>query len=217
MHSRIARTSWWVLSGIAAAGTTWAAVVPTVATFDVDEDGFAASTTATVQIYAPAGGSPDGHVLIRKDLTTGFDIGTQNSSWPQFLGDYAAAGVTGGGFDLNVFGTSLDAVQFRLRRNVAENGWYYDFGAVAPNANLWASYDVAFDPSWSDATAAGNGWLQEAGSPTFAALMGSVGWIEVRAINEGSAIVGVDNVRIVPEPAVLGFALTGAVVLGRRR
>jgi len=216
MTRKTARTLWF-LSSVALAGTTWAATVPTVAPFDADEDDFTASTTATVQIYSANGGNPGGHVEIRKDLTPGFDIGTQNSVWPQFLGDYAAAGVTGGGFDLNVFNTVLDSAQLRFRRDVAENGWYYDFGPVAPNANQWESYDVAFDPSWSDADALANGWMQEAGGPDFAGLMGSVGWIEVRVINEGSAIVGVDNVRIVPEPAALGLVLAGFVAAGRLR
>lgn len=217
MTRKIGLTTWCIATGIAAASATWAAVPGTVASFDVDEDGFVGSTIATVQIYVPNGGNPDGHVQIRKDLTTDFDIGTQNSVWPEFLGDYAAAGVTGGGFDLNVFNTTLDSAQLRFRRNVAENGWHYDFGPVVPNANVWESYDVAFDPSWTDALAAGNGWTQETGAPSFADLMQSVGWLEVRVINEGSAVVGVDNVRIVPEPATLGLLMAGVLAVSRRR
>lgn len=199
------------------AGSAGAAVPGTVATFDVDEDDFQGSTTATVQVYAAAGGNPGGHVQIRKDLTPGFDIGTQNSTWPEFLGDYAAAGVNGAGFDLNVFNTTFDEVHLRVRRNVGENGWHYNFGAVLPNANLWESYDVAFDPAWNDVTALANGWTQEAGSPGFAAVMSSVGWLEVRVINTASAIAGVDNVRIVPEPATLLLLIGGLTLVGRRR
>ncbi len=206
-----------VVSGLLLAGTAWAAVPGTVATFDVDEDGFAGSTIATVQIHAAGGGNPDGHVQIRKDLLTGFDTGTQNSVWPEFLGDYAADGVNGGGFDLNVFNTTLDEAHLRMRRNVGENGWYYDFGPVAPNANQWESYDVLFDPTWDDATAMGNGWTQEAGAPGFADLMASVGWLEVRVINDGSSIVGVDNVRIVPEPGTLALLAAGLGFVARRR
>jgi len=195
----------------------WAAVPGTVATFDAGEDGFIGSTIATVQVHLANGGNPNGFVQIRKDLETGFDIGTQNSNWPEFLGDYAAAGINGGGFDLNVFNIAFNQVHFRFRRNVAENGWYYDFGPVAPNGNAWVPLDVAFDPTWSDLTAAANGWSQETGSPSFAALMGSVGWIEARLINEGSALAGIDNVRIVPEPGTLALLLAGTAILGRRR
>lgn len=205
-----------VLSGMFAA-TTWAAVPGTIATFDLDEDGFQGSTIATTQIHLGAGGNPGGHVVIRKDLETSFDIGTQNSVWPGFLGDYAAAGITGAGFDLNVFNTTLNETHLRMRRNVAENGWYYDFGAVLPNANQWASYDVNFDPTWDDATAAANGWIAETGSPSFAALMSSVGWLEVRLINEVSLIAGVDNVRIVPEPGTIALLAIGLAAAVRRR
>jgi hypothetical protein len=215
MQLKRALAAWLTASSFIIAGSAWAAVPGTVATFDADEENFQGSTTATVQVYSGTGGNPDGHVVIRKDLTPGFDIGTQNSTSPEFLGDYAAAGVTGGGFDLNVFNTTLDSAQLRFRRNVAENGWYYDFGAVLPNANMWDSYDVALDPSWSDGDALLSGWIQEAGGPSFADLMNSVGWIEVRALNDGSSLVGVDNVRLVPEPATLGLALTGFAILSR--
>lgn len=208
---------WAVIAGLGIAGAAGAALPGTVATFDVDEDGFVGSTIATVQIHQAAGGNPDGHIVIRKDLDTGFDIGTQNSVWPEFLGDYASAGVSGAGFDLNVFNIAFDEAHLRFRRNVAENGWYYDFGPVTPNGNLWSSYDVTFDPAWDDATALANGWAQEPASPSFASLMASVGWLEVRMINEGSAVAGVDNVRIVPEPGALALLAAGVVVLGRRR
>jgi len=217
VHRRSFLSAWWVIGVMMAAGSAGAAVPGTVATFDVDEDDFAGSTTATVQVYGAAGGNPGGHVVVRKDLEPGFDIGTQNSVWPEFLGDYGAAGVNGAGFDLNVFNISFDEVHLRFRRNVGENGWHYNFGAVLPNANLWESYDVAFDPTWNNATALANGWTQEIGSPSFANLMASVGWIEVRVINQASAIAGVDNVRIVPEPATLVLLAGGLALIGRRR
>jgi len=215
MRNNLWTAAWVTMVGLAATAT--AAVPGTVATFDVDEDDFAGSTTATVQIHVGAGGNPGGFVQIRKDLEPGFDIGTQNSVWPEFLGAYAASGVTGAGCDLNVFNTALDSAQLRLRRDVFENGWHFDFGAVVPNANLWESYDVAFDPTWDDATAGANGWTQEVGGPSFADLMASVGWREGRVINETSALVGVDNVRLVPEPGTLGLLTVAAVALAARR
>ncbi len=193
-----------------------AAVPGTVATFDAGSDGFVASTISTVQIHQGAGGNPDGHLLIRKITDPGFDIGTRNSVWPEFLGDYAASGVTGAGVDLSVF-TDIDEAMLRFRRNVAENGWHFDFGAIAANPGVWGSYDVLFNPAWDDATALANGWAQESGAPSFADLMASVGWMEVRVGNTGSAIVGVDNVRLIPEPAALGLLAVGAVALIRRR
>jgi len=217
MHSHGRIAVWALVLGMSATATAWAAIPGTVATFDVDEDGFVGSTIASVQIYSNSGGNPGGHIEIRKDLTSGFDMGTQNSTWPSLLGDYATDGITGAGFDLNVFNTTLDEAHLRMRRDVNENGWYYNFGAVAPNANMWGSYDVMFNPAWDDATAMGNGWMQESGAPSFAGLMSSVGWLEVRTISTGSAIVGVDNVRLVPEPSALALLGAGALLALRRR
>lgn len=216
------RTKNWIRTAVLGAVTlgavsaAWAAIPGTIATFDADAQSFTGSTIATVQIHVLSGGNLDGHLQIRKDLEPGFDIGTQNSTLPEWLGDYAASGVNGAGFDLNVFNTTLDDAQLRFRRNVAENGWNFSFGNVTPNANAWESYDVAFDPTWSDGLALANGWSQEAGAPSFADLMGSVGWVEVKVFNEGSAIVGVDNVRIVPEPGALGLLLLAGAFLRRR-
>lgn len=217
MMRSTSQAAWSVIAFLGVACSVWAAAPGTIATFDFGDDGFVGSTTATVQIHVANGGNPGGFVQIRKDLEPGFDIGTQNSVSPGFLGDYAAAGITGAGFDLNVFNIALDEAQLRLRRNVAENGWHYNFGAVLPNANAWESYDVLFDPTWDDATAVVNGWTQEPSSPSFADLMGSVGWLEVRLINQGSLVAGVDNVRLVPEPATLALLAVGTLVFGRRR
>jgi hypothetical protein len=217
MGSKKVLTGWFGSLILGVASSTWAAVPGTVASFDVDENGFIGSTIATVQVYAASGGNPGGHVVIRKDLSSGFDMGTQNSISPALLGNYAVSGITGAGFDLNVFNTTLDEAHLRFRRNPAENGWYFNFGAVAPNANQWEPYDVAFDPAWSNATALANGWAQEASSPSFADLMASVGWIEARVINTGSAIVGVDNVRLVPEPGAFAMLGAGLALFGRRR
>ncbi len=76
---------------------------------------------------------------------------------------------------------------------------------------------MLFDPTWDDATALANGWTQETLAPSFADLMASVGWLEVRVIADGSMIVGVDNVRIVPEPATLALLTVGLGFIARRR
>ncbi|MCC7406839.1 MAG: hypothetical protein IT442_02130 [Phycisphaeraceae bacterium] len=201
------------------------ALVGTVATFDSDEEGWVGGTTSTVQVYAASGGNPGGHVEIRKDLTPPvYDIGTRNSVTPGFLGDYAAAGVTGAGYDLNVFNSTADHAYLRFRRGVDENGWRYDFGLISPNGNAWVPLDVAFDPTWDDLTARANGWLTDDDidaaadpSPAFASVMADVGWIEARIASEGSTIVGIDNVRLVPEPAALTMLALGGLLITRRR
>lgn len=218
---------WAMAACLAAAWTVTAsgALIGAIATYDADAEGWQGSTTSTVQIHAAGGGNPDGHIQVRKDLEPPvFDIGSRTSDDPDFLGDYAASGITGAGFDLNVFNTTIDNAYLRFRRNVAENGWVFDFGSVLPNANAWESFDVVFDPTWDDLTARANGWQSDDDvdpgvdpSPSFADVMADVGWIEVRLANEGSAIVGIDNVRLVPEPTSIALLACGAAALLRRR
>lgn len=201
------------------AGSAFGAAMHT-AGFDMDAEGFQGSTTSSFDLYSMDGGNPGGHMVVRKELMEPeFDIGIQNSTSPELLGDYGEAGVYCAGFDLNVGNFELDAVWLRFRRDVFENGWHYDFGAVLPDGNAWEVFDIAFDPNWNDAAAMLAGWTQEPGAPSFADLFSSVGWIEVRAISEGSLIVGIDNVRLkVPAPggAALGIA-AGLFALRRRR
>ena len=207
-------------SSIALAAMPALGAAPTVAPFAADEEGFVGATTSTVQVHSGTGGNPDGHIQIRKDLSPPvFDIGTRNSVTPDFIGDYGAGGITGGGFDLNVFNNAIDDVWLRFRDSVNDNGWHYPFGAVAVNASQWESFDAAIDPTWSDGAAAGAGWVQEAGAPSWATVMGDVFWIEVRVLRDDSTIVGIDNVRLAPTPgaAALGLIVAGVGVRRRRR
>ena len=143
-----------VLTGLCLAPLPCLAAAPTVATFNTGPEGFVGSTTSTTLVHSPSSGNPGGHIQIRKSLSPPvFDIGAADTSTPAFLGDYAAGGITGAGFDLNVFNTTLTAAFVRFRPDIFTNGWSYDFGAVNPNSNLWSSFLVNFDPTWSDATA----------------------------------------------------------------
>lgn len=217
---------WWVSLCLSAAfsGVSSAAMIGALAPYSTDEEGWVGSTTSTTQIWLANGGNPAGHLELRKDLTPPvFDIGSRNSTDPDFLGNYAASGITGAGFDLNVYNTTIAHAYLRFRRNVNENGWRYDFGAVLPNSNQWEEFDVSFNPAWDDLTARANGWLTDddvdAGadpSPAFAAVMADVGWIEVRLASEGSTIVGIDNVRLVPEPGSIALLAWPALLLARR-
>ena len=210
------RTRLAALAAVTLAGPALAAG-PIVSTFDLDAEGFAGGTIATTLVHMPGGGNPDGHIVIRKALGSGFDMGAQNSISPEYLGNYAAAGINSAGFDLNVFNTTLDDVMIRFRVSAAQDGWRYSFGGVLPDANAWESFDVAFDPTWDDATAILNGWAQEAGADTFANTLASVGWFEVRTVNpdDVSALVGLDNIRLVPAPSAA--ALLALPLLARRR
>lgn len=192
------------------------AASPYTASFDADAQGFQGSTISTTQIYLGAGGNPGGFVEIRRDLGgPAFDIGTENMSSPEFLGDYAAAGINEAGFDLRVPSTPIADVWLRFRSTVTMNGWYHPFGAPSSD-NVWHDYQEIFDPNWDDVTAAANGWVQEAGAGSFADTFQTVGWIEVRLIAIESTLADIDNVYIVPTPGAGGLALLGLGMMTRR-
>ncbi|MCA9283014.1 MAG: hypothetical protein H6812_07165 [Phycisphaeraceae bacterium] len=198
------------------AGSAMAAS-PITATFDSDAENFQGSTISTTQIHLGAGGNPGGFIEIRRDLGgPAFDIGTENRMTPEFLGDYVAGGINEAGFDLRVPSTPVADVWLRFRSSVSMNGWYHPYGAPA-NDNVWHEYSSSFDPSWDDATALGNGWLQEAGAGTFSDTMKSVGWIEVRLITIESTLADIDNVYIVPTPGALALSVVGMGFGLRRR
>lgn len=200
---------------VACASQAFAASAYT-ATFDSDAQGFQGSTISTTQIYLGAGGNPGGFVEIRRDLGgPAFDIGTENMSSPEFLGDYAAAGINEAGFDLRVPGTPIADVWLRFRSTVTMNGWYHPFGAPAAD-NVWYQYQEMFDPNWDDVTAAANGWVQEAGAGSFADTFKTVGWIEVRMITIESTLADIDNVYIVPTPGAGSLALLALGLVARR-
>jgi hypothetical protein len=193
---------------------------PVVAPFNADAENFVGSTTDTVQIWLAAGGNPAGHLELRKVTSVdAFPLGTRTSITPAFLGNYAAAGINQAGFDLATFNTVLNGSQIRFRTDVGSNGWNYNFGAF-PASNTWLSLVTpVFDPTWSDVTALANGWTQEAGAPSFAALFSNVGWVEARFDNPGptSALIGVDNIRLIPTPSAAVAGLLGLALATRRK
>ncbi len=223
---RVARTPVLFSAALGAATLTLASFSASGATpgaveeWTVDLTGWDTGTTSTSLAHSPTGGNPDGHALLRKNLGGAFDeIGIRTTALPDFLGDYSGVGTVT--VDINMFNSSVLDAQVRFRRGVAENGWNFSFGPIAPNANLWESYSTGlFDPTWSDVDAAANGWVQESGAPSFADLMSSVGWAEVRfdTATGVSTLVGVDNFQLlVPEPASAALLGLGGLVLLRRR
>ena len=209
--------------GWTAGGGAWAATPGAVETWDTDIVGWDTGTTSTVLAHSAGGGNPNGHAQLRKDLGGAFDeIGIATTVEADFLGDFAADGIGEASIDINMFNSSVLDASIRFRPDVANNGWSYSFGPIAPNANLWEAYTTGlFDPTWSDVDAIANGWVQDsAPSPSFATLMSSVGWAEVRFDTAAgvSTLVGVDNFRLdVPEPGTASLAALGGVALLARR
>ena len=198
--------------------------VPGVETFDADTAGFVPNTTSSVVVHAAGGGNPDGHIQTRKDLTPPvYDIGALTTD-PDFTGNYAAAGIGQVSVDLNFMTDNITSAWVRFRPGVAENGWRYPLTNSFPT-NVWNTYVVNFNPTWTDLQAQAAGWLTDKDidpgtdpSPPFATVMADVFSAEVRLASEGSTVAGIDNFAIaVPEPGMIGLLAVGIAAMLRRR
>lgn len=217
-----------VVSGIVLFFTTTAPLLAaTVALepFDGGTNGFTGNTTSATVVHQAAGGNPDGHLLIRKDLSPpAFDTGAVTTTRAEFLGDYAAAGITGASVDLNFQTDGIDGAWLRFRRDASSNGWRFPLTDTFP-LNTWNTYSVMFNPNWTNGEASAAGWMTDAEidpvadpSPAFSEVMKSVGFAEVRIANDTSTLVGMDNFQLVPEPSAFALTSLGLLsALGTRR
>ncbi|MBL4850051.1 MAG: fibronectin type III domain-containing protein, partial [Planctomycetes bacterium] len=149
--------------------------------------------TAWTTVTAPGtGGNPAGY--LRAVGTNGwsgaFNLGSA------YTGDLATIGVRRANIDVKCFTGTFSAAYLRVRyRDSTFNGWRYLLTG-SPLVGTWQSFQVNFDPSWSDAEAIAAGWTQEATSPSFSATMGDVYSMEIRLT--GSGEVGLDNFQLGP-------------------
>ena len=188
-----------------------------------DANGWIQSTTSSVVVRDGAFGNPAGSLAVRRDLGEPISIIGATSELPQVSGDYT--GASSWTFSFDVFydtGNYVDTwLRFRYQDSTF-NGWYLDVADLFPNS--WQSYSATFNPAWSDAEAAANGWVDETGGTvSWALLMTNVYHPEIRLLlgDETSALAHIDNVvlRSVPEPAALSLLAFGVLGLGfaRRR
>jgi len=215
-----------LLGGLLLAGIAPAAVIG-LETFDTDEAGFGPNTIASVVAYSAGGGNPDGHIQTRRDLGEPFfDIGALNSD-ARFTGDYGADGIGSMTVDLNFMTANFTGAWFRVRSNIVTNGWLFPLTAAFPT-NVWNTYGVLFNPTWTDLEARAAGWVTDEDldpvsdpSPAFASVMASVGYAEVRlGSTDESTLAGIDNFGLgapVPEPSTLILLGCGLGLIALRR
>jgi hypothetical protein len=185
------------------------------------------STARGSTSWQSSDGNPDGYLRYNV-ATNSFSNKGITTTKSDATGDYGAAGIVAASFDVRIE-NAFDTVRMRLRPSSGGNGWEYmvDGGDVPTNA--WTTISVPLDPSWDDATAISNGWMQMSSTTaTFAATTGGVAQVYLQAYR-GSNVAGehvdfdnfeLTDVAIIPEPASAVTAMFAAVGLGwnvRRR
>lgn len=147
----------------------------------------------------------------------GIDLGAGEVNIPALLGsseldvsiDAKSISGTTAGYAWEIYGIGVSTA------------WKYDFQMVPPTE--WTNYRLIIDTTMTDAEAQAAGWARSAGSGSFADVWQSARWLlftqAAAANSSGTITFGVDNLRVVPEPATLSLLATGVVglVLRRRR
>jgi hypothetical protein len=196
--------------------------VPATETFNAGTNGWGPNTTSATVVHVAAGGNPGGFIQSRKDLTPPvFDIGA-STSVANFTGNYAAAGIGRVSVDLNFGTNNITDAWVRYRIDAVTNGWLHPLTAAFPT-DVWNTYTVDFNPTWTDLQARAAGWITDndinpaaPASPPFATVLASVGEAEVRVASPStSTLVSIDNYSIaVPEPASMVGAAIGVMIVG---
>lgn len=194
--------------------------------FDAGPGAWEPNTIETNTTWLNFGGNPGG-ALTTNNFGAGISFGVAGAKAEG--GAYSGTlpdGVWTASVDLFYFNTPITEARLRWRyRDASFNGWYIPIEQSTFD-QVWTTYDVTFDTTWSDATALANGWVQETSSVPFATLWDDIYWSEVRLL--GPSIPGlsasIDNYSLqpaaVPLPAgllLMGTAMMGLAGLRRRR
>jgi hypothetical protein len=189
-----------------------------------DTNGWQQSTTSSTVVRDDTDGNPVSSLAVRRILSQPiFDIGV-TTELAAISGDYTGAPTWMFSFDAKYDVGNFTDTLLRFRyQDSTFNGWNLDVADAFPNS--WQSYSVMFNPGWTDAQAAANGWQDETGGAvSWQQLMTDVYHPEIRFLlgDEESAIAHVDNISLkaVPEPAAASLATVAILtccLFGRRR
>lgn len=208
-------TAFSCLSGISVAATAVSD------NFDAGIGTWSQNTVQTIVSHSLAGGNPNGFLRTTNDPTSFGLVGAVNTT-ADYSGEFAD-GIWNISVDLSFINGDFTDSWLRFRyKDFSHNGWYISLENSAFFDSQWQSYSISFDTTWDDATAAANGWVQEATSSSFSELWNDVYTTEVRILGRGGMVAGIDNynasLSAVPVPAaVFMFAPALLGFLGLRR
>lgn len=165
---------------------------------DLNLAGWTPNTAFSTLVRVGTGGNAGGYVRAAGSLSGA------TSELSAVSGNYAAAGINQVSFDLKPETGVLNTAVFRVRfRDSTFNGWHIPLD-ITGETTAWRSYVIRFDPTWSDAQAQANGWIQEDDRATFSQTMAEVYHPEIRLSGNSDLSVGIDNFRLAgPGPALL--------------
>ncbi len=156
-----------------------------------------------------------GNRLVAQNYNNPFAVPPFISQW---TGNYIAAGVNRIEFDLNNMSavTLSIRIAFKTENSQASSGYLSARVIVAPGSG-WQHFSISITPAN----------LTAIGGPAAYNTFFANGFEEMRIINEvGSSnlngdpvvgvVLGIDNIRAIPEPSTVALALSGALLLGAR-
>lgn len=179
-------------------------------------NGWFGNTTSSVVIRDGGTGNPGGSLATRRLLEPPiFDIGAA-TDLAAATGDFTGSTNWTISFEVLYDTGAFSDTWLRFRyQDATFNGWHFDVADLFPQG--WQSYAVSFDPTWSDAVATANGWVQESSSVPWQVLWTDVYTTEVRIIlgDDASALAHIDNFVInpVPEPGTIALLGPGLMYL----
>ncbi len=179
-----------------------------------------ASSLSLINTGGPAGVGDAYMQLSANGAGSGGKLVAQNYTFPpsfnsQWTGDYLAAGVNGIELDLlNQTAVTL-SIRIAFKSNVRQDSsGYLSLPVILAPGSGWQHFSISFTASN----------LTAIGGPAAYSTFFRDGFAEMRIINEAGAVnlngdpvvgmLGVDNIRAVPEPATIALLLIAGLAAG---
>ncbi|MEP6821989.1 MAG: PEP-CTERM sorting domain-containing protein [Chthoniobacterales bacterium] len=165
-------------------------------------------------LQVTANGAGQGGRLVAQNYNNPFDVPPIVSQW---TGNYLAAGVNRIEFDLNNMSSVTLSIRLAFKTDLSQgSSGYLSARVILAPGSGWQHFSISIAP----------GSLTAIGGPAAYNTFFANGFEELRIINEAGStnlngdpvvgVLGIDNIRAVPEPATIALAVGGVLLLGAR-